>query len=204
MTRPMVGHVGHTRDTSMTGRASTRPTAGHNEGSIPCTGEPLHSSGGTTASAGTMVDIGGQTATSAVSLIEPTTHSPGQDASSCHGGRWGKAPPVDPFNGESPELRLDDCLPNLERASLWNGWTDGELLLQCAGHLRGQALLEWNLLDVNDKKTYQSAIEALQSRLDPGGRALAAQDFCHTFQRDTESVGDFIRRLERTFQLAYG
>ena len=26
----------------------------------------------------------------------------------------------------------------------------------------------------------------------------------HTFQRDAESVGDFIRRLERTFQLAYG
>ena len=40
---------------------------------------------------------------------------------------------------------------------------------------------------------------ALRVRLDPGGRALAAQDFRHTFQRETEQVGDFIRRLERTF-----
>jgi hypothetical protein len=52
-----------------------------------------------------------------------------------------KAPPVDPFNGEKPDLRLNDWLPNLERAALWNGWTDDELLLQFAGHLRGCALL---------------------------------------------------------------
>ena len=44
----------------------------------------------------------------------------------------------------------------------------------------------------------------LRTRLDPGGRELAAQDFCHTFQIEAELVGDFIRRLECTFQLAYG
>ena len=76
--------------------------------------------------------------------------------------------------------------------------------MQFAGHLRGRALLEWNLLDSKDKKTYQTATEVLRTRLDPGGRALAAQDFRHTFQRETESVADLIRRLERTFQLAYG
>ena len=38
---------------------------------------------------------------------------------------------------------------------------------------------------------------ALKSQLDP-------QDFCHTLHRENESVRDFIRRLERTFQLAYG
>ena len=95
-------------------------------------------------------------------------------------------------------------MPNLERAASWNEWTDDEKLLQFAGHLRGRALLEWNLLDREKKTTYMLGTEALQVRLDPGGRALAAQDFRHTFQRETEQVGDFIRRLERTFQLAYG
>ena len=32
--------------------------------------------------------------------------------------------------------------------------------------------------------------------MDPGGRALAAQDFRHTVQGDAESVSDFVRRLE--------
>ena len=35
--------------------------------------------------------------------------------------RRGKAPPVDPFTGEDPEMRLDDWLPALQRASNWNG-----------------------------------------------------------------------------------
>ena len=33
---------------------------------------------------------------------------------------------------------------------------------------------------------------------------MAAQDFCHCSQSEGESVSDFIRRLERTFRLAYG
>ena len=77
-------------------------------------------------------------------------------------------------------------------------------MLQFAGHLRGRALLEWNLLDTHERNEYTVATKTLRCRLDPGGRALAAQDFRHTFQQDAESVGDFIRRLERTFQLAYG
>ena len=58
----------------------------------------------------------------------------------------GKAPPVDTFTGEEAELRLEDWLPTLERASSWNGWTQEELLMQFTGYLRGQALQEWNLL----------------------------------------------------------
>ena len=76
--------------------------------------------------------------------------------------------------------------------------------MQFAGHLRGRALMEWNLLSEDEKKEYGAATSALRRRLDPGGRALAAQDFRHTLQRENEMVGDFIRRLERTFQLAYG
>ena len=31
------------------------------------------------------------------------------------------APPVDPFTGEDPEVRMDDWLPSLKRAAEWNG-----------------------------------------------------------------------------------
>ena len=33
---------------------------------------------------------------------------------------------------------------------------------------------------------------------------MAAQDFRHAMQKDSESVSDFIRRLERMFHIAYG
>ncbi len=50
------------------------------------------------------------------------------------GGRKGKAPPVDSFSSENhPEDRFEDWLPTLERAALWNEWSDD--LLQLAGHL---------------------------------------------------------------------
>ena len=51
---------------------------------------------------------------------------------------------------------------------------------------------------------YQSAVVALRTRLDPGNKTLAALDFRHIIQKETESVSDFIRRLERTFQIAFG
>ena len=47
-------------------------------------------------------------------------------------------------------------------------------------------------------------LRALKLRLDPGSRALAAQDFRHTSQGDHKRVANFIRRLERTFYVAYG
>ena len=43
------------------------------------------------------------------------------------------------------------------------------------------------------------------SRLESGmRRVFAAQDFRHTSQKEMESTADFIRRLERTFNVAYG
>ena len=33
---------------------------------------------------------------------------------------------------------------------------------------------------------------------------MAAQDFHHAVQLENESVADFVRRLEKTFQIAYG
>lgn len=101
-----------------------------------------------------------------------------QQSRRCHG----KAPPVDPFTGEDQDSQLDDWLPALERACQWNDWTEEELLLQLAGHLRGRALQEWSLIDVDDRKTWEDAIQALRSRLEPGSRAMAAQDFRHLSQ----------------------
>ena len=118
--------------------------------------------------------------------------------------RRGKAPPVDPFTGEKPDILLDDWIPTLEWASAWNGWADEELLLQLAGHLRGRAQQEWSLISPDSKRTYSSAVDALQGRLDPGSKALAAQDFRHISQGDKEKVADFTSRLEHTFKVAYG
>ena len=115
--------------------------------------------------------------------------------------RWGKAPPVDPFRGE---VTFEDWLPALQCAAAWNGWSNEEKLLQLAGHMCGRALQEWNLLQEFERETFDVAVGSLRTRLDPGSRALAAQDFRHTAQRDQEPVSDFIRRLEQTFRLAYG
>ena len=48
--------------------------------------------------------------------------------------RQEKAPPINSFTGENPEVRLDDRLPSLERTSPWNECTEDKLLLQLAGH----------------------------------------------------------------------
>ena len=57
--------------------------------------------------------------------------------------RRGKAPPIDQYTGEDPEIRFEDWLPGLQRAARWNGWTDEETLMQLTGHLRGKALQDW-------------------------------------------------------------
>lgn len=115
-----------------------------------------------------------------------------------------KAPPIDPFTGENPELRLVDWLPSLRRAAQWNRWSKEEELMQLAGHLRGRALQKWNLLGQESLNDFEAAVTALRERLDPGSRVLAGQDFPHTRQGEVETVADFVRRLERVFQIAYG
>ena len=99
--------------------------------------------------------------------------------------RRGKAPPVDAFMGEDPEVRLDDWLPSLKHAAEWNNWEPSELL-QLAGHLRGRALQEWNLLQPSERATYEEAVGALSTQLDPGGRTLAIQEFRHAAQSRSE------------------
>lgn len=79
---------------------------------------------------------------------------------------------------------MDDWLPSLERASVWNAWTAEVRLMQLAGHLRGHALQEYNLLRSEERESFESTLEALRRRLDPGSKAVAAQDFRHATQRD--------------------
>ena len=75
--------------------------------------------------------------------------------------------------------------------------------MQFASHLHGWALQEWNLPD-EEKATFEVAVKSLHGRIDAGCKAVAAQDFRHLRQGDLESVFELIRRLERTFRIAYG
>ena len=77
--------------------------------------------------------------------------------------RRGKAPSIDPFTAEDPEIRFDDWLPTLERAAAWNGWSEEETLMQLAGYLRNRALQEWNLLNREDRGTYEEAVKTLRA-----------------------------------------
>ena len=54
----------------------------------------------------------------------------------------GKTPQVDAFTGDDIEIRLDDWLPTLDCATVWNDWYKEEGLMQLAGHLHRWALLE--------------------------------------------------------------
>ena len=118
--------------------------------------------------------------------------------------RRGKAPPVKAFTGDEATVHWDDWLPTLERAATWNNWSEQEKLIQLAGHLRGKAQREWDLMAENSKASFGAAVKALRARLDSGSRAVAAQDFRHLSQQTTESAADFICRLEKTFRRAYG
>ena len=60
------------------------------------------------------------------------------------------------------------------------------------------------MLSDEDRRSYTQAVSALRARLDPGSKTLAAQDFRHTVQGEAESVADFVRKLERSFRVAYG
>lgn len=75
--------------------------------------------------------------------------------------------------------------------------------MQLAGHLQGKALQEWNLLTEEERSTYQGAVEKLRDVLGPS-HVLAAQDFQHTCQEDSESMAAFIRRLEQIFCVDHG
>ena len=112
----------------------------------------------------------------------------------------GKAPLIDSFTAEDITITFDDWLLILERAATWNGWTPDETFMQLAGHLRGRATQEWKLLLPENRASNQVAVKALREKLDSGNQTLEALDFRHTSQQSSESVSDFITRLEKVFQ----
>ena len=76
--------------------------------------------------------------------------------------------------------------------------------MQLPGYLKVWALQEWRLLRQPEQQDYPKAIDALRSRLDPGSKTMAVQEFRHSVQRTGEGVADYIRRLEKTYRVAYG
>ena len=104
----------------------------------------------------------------------PTTGTSVSQATTRHKGQ---GPPSRFLYWKDPELRLDDWIPALLRASKWYGWSEDEVLIQLAGHLRGRALQEWNLLPDEEKCDRQKAVKALRERLNPGGKAWQHRTF---------------------------
>jgi len=153
-------------------------------------------------SAGSQVKTTRTTLTTAVWVIgkKPQTYPPDVPAVP----RRGKAPPVHLFTGEGSDELWDEWLPIFKGAAEWNNWSDTECLLQLAGHLRGKARQEFLLLDPSNKSTYADAVSALSSKFNFANRSLAAQDFRHATQGSSESVSDYILRLEKVFRQAYG
>ncbi len=54
------------------------------------------------------------------------------------------------------------------------------------------------------RTTYKDAISALRLRIDPQNRVSTATDFRHALQAEEETVADYVKRIERLFQIAYG
>ena len=122
-----------------------------------------------------------------------------------HGMHRGKAPPpVETFSGEDAENRFDDWLPTLRRTADWNGWTTEGMLIQLAGHMKGRALQEWKSIPTTEKNSYNWAVATLRNRLEPVNKIMAGQDFRHASLEESGRVRDFICRLERLFEVAYG
>jgi len=51
--------------------------------------------------------------------------------------------------------------------------------MQLAGYLRSRALQEWNLLNKENRSTYEEDVKVLRTWLHPGNQILEALDFCH-------------------------
>ena len=59
-------------------------------------------------------------ATAPTTTLTPSARTPAMNVA-----RRGKAPPVDQFSGDQPDLTFNDWLPTLERAAQWNAWRQG-------------------------------------------------------------------------------
>lgn len=62
------------------------------------------------------------------------------------------------------------------RAAEWNDWSEREILIQLAGHLRGRALQEWGLITAHERKSLEEATAVLRTRLDPSSQPRKISD----------------------------
>ena len=65
-----------------------------------------------------------------------------------------------------------------------------------------QRMQEWRLFTQSEQQDYATTVDALCAQLDPGSKTMAAQKFCHSLQKNG-GVPDYVRRLEKTLQIAY-
>lgn len=63
-----------------------------------------------------------------VSTVSPQVVAPHPGSLGVY--RRDRAPPVDSYTGENPEVRFEDWLPTLDRAASLNGWSTEETLMQ--------------------------------------------------------------------------
>ena len=105
------------------------------------------------------------------SVGDPTT------LPSSRGPRRGRAPPIDKFSGKSPQIRLDDWLPRLQKAALWNKWTKEEQLIQLAGHSKEWAFTAWNLLSRAEIGTMEGGVKSQRDCLESCSKVMAGLDF---------------------------
>ena len=73
--------------------------------------------------------------------------------------------------------------------------------MQLAGHLRGLAEAEWNLLRDDRTRNFERVVHNVRECLDPCSKV---QDFQRTVQTDNETVADYACQLEKAFRVAFG
>ena len=73
--------------------------------------------------------------------------------------------------------------------------------MQLAGHLRGKAAREYSFLSSEEKQSFTTIVQVLQTCLDAGSCALAAKNL-EMLYNGTKRVS--LPQLERSFQIAYG
>jgi len=61
-------------------------------------------------------------------------------------------------------------------AANWNNWTEEEQLIQFAGHLKGRALAEWDLLLPGEICSVEVAAKSIRECVDPCSKVMAGQD----------------------------
>ena len=53
-----------------------------------------------------------------------TVQQPQETHKTVISSRRGKAPPVEPYTGEDPDILWEEWLSMFDRAASWNGWTE--------------------------------------------------------------------------------